>query len=873
MNSFAFARLAPKDQIERWLMVMAAGFVFLYALILTLGPIVRYHSWNASLRWGHWLGVAIWLVGFLGVRYQARLRLAERDPYLLPCAALLCGWGLLTIWRLDTGYGMRQSVWLAVCLFCFFLGLRTPKLIAFLRRYKYIWLTGGLLLTAATFLVGTYPGGSGPRLWLGCCGFYFQPSEPLKVLLVVYLAAYLADRLPLTFRIIPLLTPTLLLIGIALVILVAQRDLGTASLFILLYFAIIYLASGQSRLLIISGILILVAGVIGYMLFGVIHTRVNIWINPWADPSGRSYQIVQSLIAIASGGVFGTGPGLGSPGVVPISHSDFIFTAISEEMGLAGSLALLLLLGLLVVRGMLTAMRAVNQFQRYLAAGCSIYFALQSILIIGGNVRLLPLTGVTLPFVSYGGSSLLTSFFCLLLLLQVSSQPDQEPVLLAKPAPYMQVSSALLVGFLLIGLACGYWVIGVGDELIARVDNPRPFIMDRFSPRGDILDRQNRRLVITIGQPGTFTRQVLYPPIGPLVGYSNAIYGQAGLEKSLDGYLRGLKGRPTSEIWTNQLLYAQRPSGLDVRLSIDLERQQQADRLLANKKGAIVLLNAQSGEIFVMASHPFFDPSRINEEWEKWVQDPDAPLMNRSTQGIYPPGAALGPFLLATLESRGAMPSLPVDSGILFNQKRWDCANSVSPTPTWGEMVANGCPGALAQMGNEVGINELIQLYQKLGFTISPELPLAVANPAEFALLKDPLQAILGQGEIAITPLQMALAAAALTGTGNRPAPVLAVSVNTPQQAWVILPTGQSHAVLPAEGIRKATDQLAIPSQLLWQTTALAQTPQGPVTWYLAGTLPSWEGVPLAVAILLEEQNPALAEQIGRELLERAMVP
>jgi len=211
-----------------------------------------------------------------------------------------------------------------------------------------------------TLILGTNPLGYGPRLWLGCCGLYFQPSEPLKLLLVVYLAAYLAGLDPFYLSrhrgsLLPLLAPTLLMTGLAMALLLAQRDLGTASIFIFLYVMVVYAATGDRRILIYGGLTLLLAGAAGYALFDVVRLRVDAWLNPWLDPSGRSYQIVQSLLAVANGGLIGRGPGLGNPTLVPISHADFIFAAIAEEHGLIGIMALLATLALLAVRGMRAA--------------------------------------------------------------------------------------------------------------------------------------------------------------------------------------------------------------------------------------------------------------------------------------------------------------------------------------------------------------------------------------------------------------------------------------------------------------------------------------------------------------------------------------
>jgi len=870
---FPVMSTAPREQLQSRLMNMAALFLLCYASILTISPSARLHTWETPFRWLHWSGYLVWLVGFSLLHRKMGRLLPDRDPYLLPIAALLSGWGLLTIWRLSGDFGWRQTLWLVVVLTTCNLLLSVPNILGWLRRYKYLWLTGGLLLMGLTFFFGTYPGGEGPHLWLGCCGVYLQPSEPLKLLLIVYLAAYLADRLPFSFSLLELLTPTLLMCGAAFLILLAQRDLGTATIILVLYAVTVYVASGRLRVLLISALSILASGLIGYQLFDVIRIRVNAWINPWLDPSGRSYQIVQSLIAVAAGGTFGRGPGLGSPGIVPVSHSDFIFAAIAEETGMLGGFAMLLLLALLALRGLHIALYATSNYQRYLAAGLTTYLASQSILIIAGNLRLLPLTGVTLPFVSYGGSSLLTVFLSLLLLTIISNQAEEEPAALTNPRPYLALGSALLLILLGTALAYGWWGYFNSQELQTRSDNPRLSINDRYTLRGALLDRHEQPLNSTAGRPGEYVRQNHYPPLSPVLGFTHPVYGQAGLEGSLDAYLRGLDGNPASTIWGYHLVYGQPPPGLDVRLSIDLRLQQLTDRLIGEHVGAAVLLNARTGEILVMASHPYFDPARLDEMHAEWLQDPRSPLLNRATQGVYPPGVAIGPFLLAQVSAQGQLPPLPEQTGVTFEGQQWDCAHPPRQPLDWGAAIGNGCPAALVELGTQLSETQIGDLYRKLGFYETPTLPLAQARAATPLNYTDPRLAILGQDQISITPLQMALAAAEISADGTRPAPRLTMAVNTPTQGWAILPNDANKTALPAAGLPTTTRLLSVTTPPSWQFTGLALSKQRRFTWFLAGTLPDWQGAPLALVVLLEEERPDLARQIGQSLLYAAQQP
>ncbi len=349
------ANSTPTDRAEGRLLNLAALFLGLYSLALSLAPVVRGRSLQTAPDLGHWLGFAIWLALFNLLHIFSARRLPNRDPFLLPIAGMLTGWGLLTIFRLFPDFGLRQTVWLVIVVGLFLFGLRLSPDFRFLRRYKYLWLVGGILLTGLTFILGVNPLGYGPRMWLGGLGIYIQPSEPLKLLLIIYLAAYLADRMALPGgdgeaqrrSLLPLLAPTLVMTGLALLLLVVQRDLGTASIFLFLYAVIVYVASGRRRVALAAVAILIAASAAGYFLFDVVRVRFDAWLNPWLDPSGRSYQIVQSLLAAANGGLVGRGPGLGNPGLVPVAHSDFIFAAIFEETGLVGAIGLILLLAFL----------------------------------------------------------------------------------------------------------------------------------------------------------------------------------------------------------------------------------------------------------------------------------------------------------------------------------------------------------------------------------------------------------------------------------------------------------------------------------------------------------------------------------------------
>jgi cell division protein FtsW len=420
------------------LLAWAAAFVLAAAAALALVPFARANTWK--LEFGIWnlgfgISLIVWIACAATSALVLRRTLPHHDPYLLPLAFFLSGWGLALIWRLTPRFGLRQTVWLGVATVAMLIVASLRGELRWLRRYRYTWLLSGLALTALTLIFGVNPSGAGERLWLGCCGVYLQPVEILKLLLVVFLAAYLADRREPLFQ--PTLPengtrrivapqpayffPMLFAWGFSMLILVSQRDLGMSTLFFAVFLVMLYLASGRFEYVLAGLILLLLGGLVGYFLFGVVRLRVDTWWNPWADASGQSYQIVQSLIALAAGGLFGRGPGLGAPTLIPVAHSDFIFAALIEEWGLLGALGAIGLLSAVVFRGLRIALRARVGFEQLLAAGLAALVGLQALIIMGGVVKLVPLTGVTLPFTSYGGSSLLAHFIMIGLLLRLSS--------------------------------------------------------------------------------------------------------------------------------------------------------------------------------------------------------------------------------------------------------------------------------------------------------------------------------------------------------------------------------------------------------------------------------------------------------------------
>ncbi len=381
---------------------------------------------------------------YLGAHLIVRATLPDADPYVLPITAVLTSIGLIEIYRIDATLARDQGVWIL-----FGLALFAIVIIAFreIRRLESLRYTCGALavvLLLATIVLGSSINGA--RLWIRVGDLQIQPGEFAKILLVIFLAGYLRERREVltapTRRVlgigIPALRhalPLLILCGLSLVLLVAMNDLGSSLLFYVIALAMIYVATG--RLFYIgAGIGLFAIGAAAALQFAPqMQTRIDGWLNPWADEQAQCcYQITQSIYTIADGGVLGTGFGRGlilndaGGTIIPSAQTDFIFSVIANEMGLVGAVAVILLYLLLAWRGFRIATTADDGFSKLLASGLAIAVGFQVFVIIGGVTRLLPLTGLTLPFVSYGGSSVTANFAIAGLLLCISQRANRERV-------------------------------------------------------------------------------------------------------------------------------------------------------------------------------------------------------------------------------------------------------------------------------------------------------------------------------------------------------------------------------------------------------------------------------------------------------------
>lgn len=415
---------ATRRNSELGLVVMAAAITAIAYTLAALGT-------NAEIP----ARIIPFLVALLGLLLSAhianRLLAPGADGTLLPLAVLLNGIGYVVIARLSTRLAGLQTTWTFIAIAAFAAVLLFVQRPADLARFQWTFLFIGAVLLMLPLVPGLGTSVGGARIWVSLGPINFQPGEFAKLALALFFAGYLADNAaaikvsartigPLHIPDLRYLLPITVAWGFAIAVMVAEKDLGSALLFFTLFTVILWVATGRAIFLLVGLVLFSAAAYVAWLLFDVVRTRVDIWLDPWSRYEGKGYQIVQAMFAFANGGTGGTGLGLGSPTKIPAAKTDYIFAAIGEEMGLLGATAVLVAFLLLLGAGLRVAMGARQAFDKLLAVGLTTIVGMQAFIIIGGVIRVVPLTGITLPFVSYGGSSLLANWVLLALLVRLS---------------------------------------------------------------------------------------------------------------------------------------------------------------------------------------------------------------------------------------------------------------------------------------------------------------------------------------------------------------------------------------------------------------------------------------------------------------------
>ena len=675
------------------LLLIAAAFpvTLLYALyVVNAGAMLSFQT----------LAVPLGLfAAFAAAHIGVRLFAPGADPALLPIVFALSGIGITFVTRLEPSASMGQIIYLFLGVALMVGTLAVVKNLEVVKRYKYVLGAVGIALLVLPMLIGTEIYGS--KLWIKIGSFQFQPGEFAKVFIVLFLAGYLAENrelLSISNRTVlgvklprlRLLYPLFIVWGVCLLVVAFERDLGSALLFYTIFLIMLYVATGRVSYVLI-GLVLLAVGAFGmYQIMGHVQVRVAIWLDPFKDAQNLGFQIVQALYSLADGGLLGVGIGKGLGGdTIPVVASDMIFAAIGEEMGLLGGAAVLLLFMLFAVRGLTTAARAKSDLAAFSAAGLTAAISFQAFTIVGGVTKLIPLTGVTLPFMSQGGSSLLASFVIVALLLRAGDEATGRSTEIANTSteltpvgyrpggsrgshvrrPALDTPESGLLGRVALAnrltrtvfLFTALFAVLIGNLTYIQVfkaaeyqdmpSNNHTITKARYIKRGSIITADGLTLAESIQQEdGTYVRSY---PNGNLashaVGYYSQQYGSSGVESSQDKTLTGSKDYSSWQNALNSLAGITEP-GNSVQLTIDSRIQQAAEQALAGRKGAIVVLDPRTGAVLAWASAPAYDNTDIAAAMEAANASggADTSMFDRATQALYSPGST---FKTVTLSS------------------------------------------------------------------------------------------------------------------------------------------------------------------------------------------------------------------------------
>lgn len=391
------------------------AYLLLIMNILGFGLLCMANDFDINIMY-----IGLGITAFLMLVYTVVILCRMGDKFLILIASMLITIGLLMLCRLDLKSGIKQVVWIGLGVIVFFTSYCIYYNIWFWDKMWFLYCGLGTILFVLTLTLGQKV--SGATNWLSIAGIYFQPSEITKILYIMFLACYYSKSWCNPILKIKPKYITAAVTYLFILFLVLQRDWGTILVLFLIYIFMIYIYEKGVGFLLANIMLATVTGLLGYKFLYHIRVRVSVWLNPWEDIANKGYQITQSLFAIASGGYFGRGLGNGSPSYIPEVHTDFIFAAICEEMGVFGGAAVIILFFLFSYRCCKIALGAKNPFNKAVGMGITLMFAFQTFIIIGGVIKFIPLTGITVPFVSYGGTSVIASFMSLGIMQAISAK-------------------------------------------------------------------------------------------------------------------------------------------------------------------------------------------------------------------------------------------------------------------------------------------------------------------------------------------------------------------------------------------------------------------------------------------------------------------
>ncbi len=725
---------------------------------------------------------------------------------LLNNMVMLLAISMIILTRISFDKAFRQFVFLAVgSVVMLIIPLFLQKGSVF-RNFSALYFVVGVALLAVVVVMGSTSYGA--KLNISIAGISFQASEFVKIIFVFFIAAMLYEDASLK-RVFH----TSCFAAVYVLLLVASKDLGGALLYFMAYLIMIYVASKQKLYLLAGAGGISAASVLGYFVFSHVRTRVDVWLNPTADIDNRGYQICQSLFGIGTGSWFGLGIGEGLPTKIPVVEKDFVFSAISEEFGAIFALVLILLCISCFTMIVNVAMQMKDKFYKLVAIGLAVLYATQVILTIGGAIKFIPSTGVTLPLVSYGGSSLLSTLFVFGIVqglymrkaaakekadaedakrqaekqeeLKGKSKKEQKAELkkdklekkLAKKEEqknnyeFQVVNNIFLFIFLAMISYMVYFLAFKSDDFINNEYNGLQTLFEEDVVRGEIITSDGYVIAETIvDDTGNESRNYPYPRMfSHVTGYSRNV--RTGLEKQVNFTLLRSHSFFLEQLITD--FTGEKKIGDNVVTTIRYDLQEAAYRALDYYDGAIIAMDPATGEILAMVSQPTFNPNSIDADWEK-LQEGSA-LYNRATQGQYTPGSVFK--ILTTLAYIESNPetyqnySYECTGEITIDGKTIHCAsNKAHGELSLEDSFAKSCNTSYANMMQDID-EEIFTKVCKANL-FNQELPIAFeSSMSSFSISKDDDNALkmdtaIGQGKTLVSPLHMVMLASAVANDG-----------------------------------------------------------------------------------------------------------
>lgn len=689
--------------------------------------------------------------------------------------AMLLSIGFIVLTRLSLNKAIKQF---SIAVVAMVIALIVPALmkhVKLLMKMRWIFAMAGIGILVLVLITGSITNGS--KLAFSIVGIRFQPSEFIKIIYVLFLAAML-DRATRVWHVLI----TAVLAGGHVLILVASRDLGSALIYFIAYVVLVFVATNRKRYLALGMTGAVLASIVAYFLFSHIRVRVSAWLNPWADIDATGYQVAQSLFAIGTGGWFGMGLDSGTPLTIPYVEQDFIFAAICEEYGVIFGIALIVICVNLFLEMVHIAKDCEERFLKFSAYGLSIVYVTQLFLTIGGNCKFIPMTGVTLPLISYGGSSILATM--LLFSVMQGFYLNYSAVINEELPEFKGASMNVIAGFftiVFIGMA-GYLAHYIYFESPQVINNSynakRQEILAAQTIRGDIVAQDGTVLATTKEE----TQERYYPfeeVFSHVIGYS--VNGKMGVEK--DANISLVSSDVSLDEKLKDDLGDKKHMGNTVYTTFDVSLQKEAYNALGMYQGAVIVTEPTTGKILAMVSKPDFNPNEIVEIWDDLVADKESSvLVNRATQGLYPPGSTFK--MMTALQYIKEHPTEYNDYFFTCNAKYTsgestiNCFHGIKHGKVdFTTSFAKSCNASFSNIGLSLNWNDFSDTLESLYF--NKKLPVTFPTQQSHVETGDNLedgmmmQTVIGQGTTQITPLHLAMLTAMVANQGEMMQPYM----------------------------------------------------------------------------------------------------